>query len=228
MATPNTTRDANDLTSTSPRIGTMNPYNIQRLAMNKVCNILGPSIWQYGYLSGRRCRNMKHVHEQACLASGHTLVILIYDDGLFIMLNMVKQWRCPKEQERKRNQMLVVLLHHKTLLIWFQSSLINHNFTSMKYKKKWKPKLENDGADPHWTRPDRADKRPKSHRLLCSKSNHAGRFDLHLGVYSHRSKSHQQSATWRGLLANFQELYQRALVEEWTLHDPGKQLQGRN
>lgn len=73
MTTP-TIRDLDTETPSSMvRIGKINDFNIQRLAINKVWDILGPSIFDYGVGSKHRCNIMGHCLKEARKASGYKM-----------------------------------------------------------------------------------------------------------------------------------------------------------
>lgn len=59
--------------SPATRIGQINSYNIQRLAINRVWDILGPSMFDYGYRSGRRCNRMAYCLKEAQQACGYNM-----------------------------------------------------------------------------------------------------------------------------------------------------------
>ena len=62
--------------SQSRRHGHINDYNIQRLAINKVIEILGSRIWRHGFKSGHRMREWPIVLQEARLACKFDMHVL--------------------------------------------------------------------------------------------------------------------------------------------------------
>ena len=119
--------------------GNINANTIQTKAIAKALELLGDEAWSYGYKSGQRCNDIKHILEEVRTACGYQVK---YRTFLRWFQHFLKFGECPAATSRRRRRHVVEegMQHpspHTTMPNWIESSRTSHIYIWMRSRRKW-------------------------------------------------------------------------------------------